>query len=76
VAGDIVTWDTGNAQFALDLRSGGYAQITPEAGSTNSDGGPFLIIGFAPDLSVGRENARSEQTVVDVRDLSPLPGCG
>jgi hypothetical protein len=75
VAGDIITWDNQNAQFALDLRSGSYTQITPEFGSTTAHGGPYLIIGFVPDLSQGKENARSQKTVIDTR-TPPLPGCG
>lgn len=75
IAGDVVSWNLLNtAQFALDLRSGGYTQITPELGSTSA-GGPFLRVGYAPDLSEGKANAKSRQTVVDTRDLPPLSGC-
>jgi hypothetical protein len=75
VSGDIVAWDNQLAQFALDLRTGGYTQVTPEFGSTTAHGGPYLTIGFAPDRSEGKDRARSEQTVVDTRDLPALPGC-
>jgi hypothetical protein len=76
IASEIITWSNNNAQFALDLRGGSYTQITPEFGSTTAHGGPYLIIGFAPDLSQGKENARSQKTVIDTRTLPPLPGCG
>lgn len=75
VAGDVVAWNHRElGQWALDLRSGGYAQLTPEWGSTDS-GGTYLRIGFMPDLSQDKENAVSEQTVIDTAALPPLPGC-
>jgi hypothetical protein len=76
VAGEIVAWNhRERGQFALDLRSGGYSQLTPEWGSTRS-GGSFLMVGYAPDLSGDKDSPVSEQTVVDTRKLPPLPACG
>jgi hypothetical protein len=70
VAGELIAWGDTTAQFALDLRSGSYTQITPEFGSQLT-GGPYLGVGFAPE----RLRTFSDQTVVDTRDLPPLPGC-
>jgi hypothetical protein len=72
VAGDLVSWGSTAAQFALDLRSGSYTQITPEFGSQLT-GGPYLGVGFAPGRRPGVPF--SDQTVMDTRDLPPLPGC-
>jgi hypothetical protein len=75
VVGSFVVWSYRElGQAALDLQTGGYTMLTPEWGWTES-GGTYLMVGYAPDLSGGKEIAISEQTVVDTRDLPPLPGC-
>ncbi len=73
VAGDIVTWHSPGAQFALDLRSGSYTRITPDDGSTLA-GEPYLGVLF--DAVPGNvRRPPSDQTVVDTRTLPPLPAC-
>ncbi|HEX6499129.1 MAG TPA: hypothetical protein VF054_08875, partial [Micromonosporaceae bacterium] len=72
VAGDIITWDNSQAQFAADLRSGGYTQLTPQWGSTDS-WGTVLHIGFAPAKFDGK--TPTQETIVDTSALPPLPGC-
>jgi hypothetical protein len=71
VAGRLVTWTDTRAQFALDLRSGAYTQITPKYGSTHA-WGPILSIQYAPERN---DVLPSAVTVVDTRTLPPLPGC-
>jgi hypothetical protein len=70
VAGQIVSWDNGKAQFALDLRSGAYTQLTPTAGLTEGWGNA-LGVGFAP-----QQNGPGDATVVDTTALPALPRCG
>jgi hypothetical protein len=71
VAGQLVTWTDTRAQFALDLRSGSYTQITPKFGSTHA-WGPVLAIQFAPERN---DVLAADVTVVDTRTLPPLPRC-
>ncbi len=70
VAGNLVSWDDGTAQFAADLRTGAYTRLTERYGYTvASDGG--LAVGYPPGTgSTGRP-----PTVIRVRDLPPLPRC-
>jgi hypothetical protein len=72
VAGEIVTWDDSTAQFALDLRTGAYARVTPRWGATDAFG-PYLEIGFPPPQLV--PDAPANDAVLDTRALPPLPGC-
>ncbi|GAA3521674.1 hypothetical protein [Actinocatenispora rupis] len=71
VAGDLVTWDDGTAQFGADLRTGSYAQLTPRYGYTVADG-DALAVGYAP---ASKTDDGAPPTLVRVSDLPPLPGC-
>ncbi len=69
VAGNLVTWDDGTAQFAADLRTGSYTRLTDSYGYTvASDDG--LTVGYPPDRTVGRPPA-----LVRVHELAALPRC-
>ncbi|MGC9668043.1 hypothetical protein ACNTMW_15990 [Planosporangium sp. 12N6] len=70
VAGDLVTWTDIQAQFAGDLRTGSYTQITPQYGYTKV-WGTSLNVGFAPSA-----NGEGDQVMIDTRTLPPLPTCG
>ncbi|HEY3504168.1 MAG TPA: hypothetical protein VGN37_15465 [Actinocatenispora sp.] len=71
VAGDLVTWDDGTAQFGADLRTGSYARLTPRYGYTVADG-DALAVGYAPAAKSG---GGDPPTLVRVSDLPPLPAC-
>jgi hypothetical protein len=71
VAGALVTWDDGTAQWAADLRTGAYTQLTPKYGYTEATG-DGLSVGYAPDSKAGTAPA---PTVVRATDLPALPGC-
>jgi hypothetical protein len=73
LSGNILTWDNGSAMFVADLRSGSYAQLTPEAGRT-------LVAGDGLLVSYAATGARSmhmvqESALVRLHDLPPLPAC-
>jgi hypothetical protein len=70
VAGQIVSWDDGKAQFALDLRSGTYTQVTPQYGSTGGWGNA-LAVEYGP-----QQSGPGDAAVVDTTALPPLPRCG
>ncbi|HWH01134.1 MAG TPA: hypothetical protein VNV66_17890, partial [Pilimelia sp.] len=72
VAGPLVTFGDPTAQYTVDLRTGGYARITPEGGGSTLGWGSQLAVTFPPSSKLAGD-ARS--SVVDVRDLPPLPGC-
>lgn len=74
VAGEIVVWHGTVAQFALDLRSGSYTQITPEAGFQDT-GGSYLYVAYAPEREADGRPLPNDQTVIDTRQLPPLPSC-
>jgi hypothetical protein len=69
VTGDFVTWNhRERGQYVLDLRSGGYARVTPEWGGLTTGGGMIAVM-RQPESSETRE------AVLDTRALPPLPGC-
>ncbi|MGA8116361.1 MAG: hypothetical protein WCA46_22110, partial [Actinocatenispora sp.] len=72
VAGDLVTWDDGSAQFAADLRSGSYTQLTSAYGYTEARGNG-LAVGYPP---TSKDSSAAPPTLVRVDELPPLPRCG
>ena len=72
VAGPIVTWDNGSAWFVADLRSGSYAQITPESGATTLTG-DALVVTYAPTGT--KELPMLDSTLIRPSHLPPLPAC-
>lgn len=73
VAGHFVTWDDLSAQWIIDLRTGGYAKLTAEYGSTEAEGGPWLSVGAAP---IGPKGASiSEQALINTSGLSSFRAC-
>lgn len=71
VAGPLVTWDNGAAQFAADLRSGSYTRLTTAYGYTVA-AGDALAVGYPPD---GKTGAARPPAVVDAGTLPALSGC-
>lgn len=71
VSGALVAWDDGTAQWAADLRTGAYTQLTPEYGYTEATG-DGLSVGYAPD---GKSGTAPAPTVVRTTDLPALPHC-
>jgi hypothetical protein len=71
VAGPLVTWDNGAAQFAADLRSGSYTRLTTAYGYTVA-AGDALAVGYPPS---GKTGAAPAPTVVDADTLPALSGC-
>jgi hypothetical protein len=71
--GPLVTWDNGAAQFVADLRSGSYAQITPQAGATKLTG-DALVVSYAP--AGKNEHPVLESTLIRPSQLPALPACG
>jgi hypothetical protein len=71
VAGPLVAWDDGTAQWAADLRTGTYTQLTPRYGYTEA-AGDGLGVGYAPD---GKAGGAPAPTVVHATDLPALPPC-
>lgn len=71
VAGPLVAWDDGTAQWAADLRTGTYTQLTPKYGYTEA-AGDGLGVGYAPD---GKAGGAPAPTVVRATDLPALPRC-
>jgi hypothetical protein len=74
IAGDAVTWDDGHQQWILDLRSNGYAPLTPMAGARSS-GGTRLRVLFAPRRLDNGAIELGDETVIDTARLPPIPGC-
>jgi hypothetical protein len=72
VGGPLVTWDNGTAQYVADLRTGSYAQITPEAGATKLSG-DALVVTYAP--SGKASHAVLDSTLVRPSRLPALPTC-
>jgi hypothetical protein len=72
VAGPIVTWDNGSAWFVADLRSGSYAQITPEFGATTLTG-DALVVSYAPTGT--KELPVLDSTLIRPSHLPQLPAC-
>jgi hypothetical protein len=71
VAGALVTWDDGTAQWAADLRTGGYTQLTPRYGYTEA-AGDGLSVGYAPDA---KESTPPAPSLLRATDLPALPSC-
>lgn len=74
VAGDVITFDSGSEQWALDLRSGGYAQLTQQAGAQDT-GGSWLWLMHGTEKSPDGRAELGAETVVDTAALPPLPSC-
>jgi hypothetical protein len=73
VGGPLVTWDNGAAQFVADLRTGSYARLTPEFGTTKLSG-DALIVTYAP---TGKSaNPVLDSTLIRPSQLPALPSCG
>ncbi len=72
VGGPLVTWDNGLAQYVADLRSGSYAQITPEGGVTllSRDA---LVVTYAP--SGKSSHGILDSTLIRPSLLPPLASC-
>jgi hypothetical protein len=73
VAGDLVAWDNGVAQFVADLRTGSYAQLTQHGGSTML-AADALLVGYPPAEKGAHPVA--EASIVRPSTLPPLPRCG
>jgi hypothetical protein len=73
VAHDLVTWANGAAQFVADLRSGSYAQVTPEAGSIllTRDG---MVVQFM-SATGAKQHPIFESALLMPSKLPPLPTC-
>lgn len=72
IAGDVVVFGQQDAMYAADLRSWSYAKLTPEYGGVSADGGPMVIVGFAPSS----KSSRSVQSLLDTRKVPPLGRAG
>jgi hypothetical protein len=70
VGGSWVTWDTGKAQFIADLRTGSYAQLTPQYGGTVLSGNGLVVM-YAP----AGTSTVVDSTLVDLSKLPDLPAC-
>ncbi|MEO3840426.1 hypothetical protein [Streptomyces sp. B22F1] len=73
VSGEVVTWRTTEAAWALDLRSRTYARITPGYGyALARDGG----LGVAyPEGEAKAADARDAIQLTETATLPALPGC-
>ncbi|WBB63437.1 hypothetical protein O7599_13315 [Streptomyces sp. WMMC500] len=74
VSGEVVTWRTTEAAWALDLRSRSYTRITPRYGyALARDGG----LGVAyPEGEAKAAEAKDVVQLTRTSTLPPLPGCG
>ena len=72
VANELVSWDDSMAQFVADLRSGSYAQLTPEAGSVLLKG-DAMVVQFAP--SEKSDHPVLSSALLRPSQLPPLPTC-
>jgi hypothetical protein len=73
VARDLVTWDNGAAQFVADLRSGSYAQVTPEFGSILL-AKDAMVVAFA-SAAPAKQHPVLESASLMPSKLPPLPTC-
>lgn len=74
VSGDVVTWRTTEAAWALDLRSRSYARITPRYGyALARDGGIAVTY---PEGEAKDPGATDVIQLTRASALPPLPGCG
>jgi hypothetical protein len=69
VGGDLVSFGNG-AYFVADLRSGSYAQVTPDAGYIRVVGDALVVEYFSGDKTV-----TGSTSVVHASQLPPLPKC-
>ncbi|MEV0092222.1 hypothetical protein [Streptomyces sp. NPDC050738] len=76
LAGDLITWVGGKAIWAADLRSHSRTTLTPEYGTTLSNGDALLVTymkgGFTKDPSKRRGTT---SYVLKVPELPPLAEC-
>lgn len=74
IAGDVVTYDSGSAQWAVDLRSGARTQLTPQFGAQHT-GGTYLKVQYAPGTENEHHSGLGDETIVNLKTLAPLPAC-
>ncbi|WOX25044.1 hypothetical protein [Streptomyces solicathayae] len=74
VNGRLVTWRTPETSYALDLRSGSYARITPPYGYAQGGGGTLAVAYSEGNAKTA--GARAVIQVVRADRLPGLPGCG
>jgi hypothetical protein len=78
IAGQIVTWSGDFTQMATDPRSQSSAPITRQYGGTDTNGNALLVSQLVgPIINSDNPLLRNvtEEDVVDVTKLPPLPGC-
>jgi hypothetical protein len=71
ISGELITWRTPEAAYALDLRTSAYARITPQYGYAQARAGA-LAVAYNKDLTKG-PGARSVIQVVRADRLPRLP---
>lgn len=71
VAGPLLAFDDGTAQFAADLRTGGFAQLTKQYGYTEANG-DGLVVGYPP---AGKSSPADAPSLLRVSSLPALPRC-
>jgi hypothetical protein len=74
IAGNTVSWDDGNQQWILDLRSNEYAPLTSSAGARSS-GGTRLRVLFTPRRLDSGLVEIGDESVIDTAQLPAIPGC-
>lgn len=73
VGGDLITWRTTEAAYALDLRASSYARVTPQYGYAQARSGTLAIA-----YSRGEAKSAQARAVIQVARadrLRRLPGC-
>ncbi|MET7714933.1 hypothetical protein [Streptomyces sp. NPDC005407] len=74
ISGDLITWRTPEAAYALDLRSAAYSRITPRYGYAQARDGALAIAHSRGDAKSA--GSRSVIQVVRTERLPGLPRCG
>ncbi|SDT41240.1 hypothetical protein [Microlunatus soli] len=73
VGSSFVVWNDGYAQHILDVRSGSYASLTRQWGSTRTGiDSPWLQVGYPP---ASKGSSPSPSSYIDTSGLPHLPGC-
>jgi hypothetical protein len=70
VGGDLVTFGDTKASFVADLRSGSYAQVTPEYGYAWALSGGLIV-----EYYTGDKSDPARPSLVQAAKLPPLPAC-
>ncbi|MDG4861188.1 hypothetical protein P8605_23940 [Streptomyces sp. T-3] len=73
VGGDLITWRTTEAAYALDLRASSYARVTPQYGYAQARNGTLAIAYSRGDAKSSQ--ARAVVQVARTDRLPRLPGC-